>query len=255
MNADQRLELARHFPLPRLDAAHDAIADGGPLARGPGAGPLVAVFRRAGVDYSLHRLRHYTGTDPRQASRASLLFTNYQRYIDEFIDYGLREIEAGRASRFIEPGGRVSEKGKEPSRPPLTKMPQMPGLSSGAGRRRRHHLGQYRRRPVQCQDGDRSPRGAAAACLADGRPLRAALRGQPATGRLCVGRMPICATIMCSTRLLPLAIPVPTIAEVQLALAQAVTQHHGLAGYRAERTLTHRDCRHHRRPQLGIALR
>ena len=103
--------------LPRLDAAHDTIADGGRWT-GPGAGPL-SLFSAERVDYSLHRLRHYTGTDP-ATFQSFVLFTNYQRYIDEFTDYALKEIEAGRALRLIEP--RIAhhrKKRKEPSRPPF----------------------------------------------------------------------------------------------------------------------------------------
>ena len=39
------------------------------------------------MDYSLHRLRHYTGTSPR-AFQNFVLFTNYQFYIDEFVRLG-----------------------------------------------------------------------------------------------------------------------------------------------------------------------
>src|SRR3954471_4297457 len=123
MNAAQRRLIGQNFPLPKLDAAHDSIADGG-LWPGPGAGPL-SLFSAERVDYSLHRLRHYTGTDP-ASFQSFVLFTNYQRYIDEFIAYGMAEIEAGRALRFIEPGQRITEKGKAASRPVLAKMPQMP---------------------------------------------------------------------------------------------------------------------------------
>ncbi len=123
MSAEQRVELAQNFPLPRLEAAHDAIVDGGRWT-GPGLGPL-SLFSAERVDYSLHRLRHYTGTDP-GSFQSFVLFTNYQRYIDEFIGHGLKEIEAGRALRFIEPGNRITEPGKEPTCPPLMKMPQMP---------------------------------------------------------------------------------------------------------------------------------
>jgi len=225
MNAAQRIELARHFPLPRLDAAHDTIADGGRWT-GAGTGPL-SLFSAERVDYSLHRLRHYTGTDP-QDFQSFVLFTNYQRYIDEFIDYGLKELEAGRAVRFIEPGGRVTEKGKAPSRPPLTKMPQMPA----------YHLVQ--------EGGD----GITLVNIGIGPSNAKNITDHIAVLRphvwIMVGH---CGGLRASQRLgdyvlanaylrddhvldsvLPLAIPVPTIAEVQLALAQAVGDVTGLKG-------------------------
>ncbi len=225
MNAAQRIELARHFPLPRLDAAHDTIADGGRWT-GPGTGPL-SLFSAERVDYSLHRLRHYTGTDP-QDFQSFVLFTNYQRYIDEFIDYASREIEAGRAARFIEPGGRVSAKGKAPSRPPLAKMPQMPA----------YHLVQDKGDGITLVNIGIGPSNA-----------------KNITDHIAVLRPHVwimvghCGGLRASQRLgdyvlanaylrddhvldsvLPLAIPVPTIAEVQLALAQAVGEVTGLKG-------------------------
>ncbi len=122
MDAEQRFRLAERFPLPRLDAAHDTIVDGGKWL-GPGPAPL-SLFSAERIDFSLHRLRHYSGTDPAHF-QSFVLFTNYQRYIDEFIVYCQTEIEEGRAERFVEPGNRITERGKEPSTPPLTKLPQI----------------------------------------------------------------------------------------------------------------------------------
>jgi Bacterial AMP nucleoside phosphorylase N-terminus len=51
------------FDTPDLAAMDDAIANG-TLQRLPGAPEPLALFRAARVDYSLHRLYHYTGTDP-----------------------------------------------------------------------------------------------------------------------------------------------------------------------------------------------
>ena len=42
------------------------------------------MFTAPRVDYSLHRLRHYTGTLP-EWFQNFVLFTNYQFYVDEFI--------------------------------------------------------------------------------------------------------------------------------------------------------------------------
>ena len=41
----------------------------------------LALFTAPRVDYSLHRLRHYTGTAPTHFQNF-VLFTNYQFYID-----------------------------------------------------------------------------------------------------------------------------------------------------------------------------
>lgn len=123
IDASMRPKLIEFFALPRLDAAHDQIADGGDWP-GPGPAPL-SLFSAERVDYSLHRLRHYTGTDTRYFQNF-VLFTNYQRYIDEFAVYCQKEVAEGRARAFVEPGNRITEPGKAPTIPPLAKQPQMP---------------------------------------------------------------------------------------------------------------------------------
>jgi AMP nucleosidase len=225
LSAKERLELARIFPLPRLDAAHDTVVDGARWT-GPETGPL-SLFAAERVDYSLHRLRHYTGTAP-DAFQSFVLFTNYQRYIDEFVAYGLGEIEAGRALRFVEPSMRVTEKGKEPAQPPLAKLPQMPA----------YHLVQPNGEGITLVNIGVGPSNA-----------------KTVTDHLAVLRPHVwlmvghCGGLRQSQRLgdyvlanaylrddhvldavLPLAIPVPTIAEVQLALAKAITAVTGLTG-------------------------
>ena len=51
------------FDTPDLASMDDTIANG-TLQLAPGAPGPLALFRAARVDYSLHRLYHYTGTDP-----------------------------------------------------------------------------------------------------------------------------------------------------------------------------------------------
>jgi len=225
MSADERAELAQHFPLPRLDAAHDTIVDGGRWD-GPEDGPL-SLFPAERIDYSLHRLRHYTGTAP-ETFQSFVLFTNYQRYIDEFVGYGLSEIEAGRALRFIEPGMRITEKGKEPTAPPLAKMPQMPA----------YHLVQPNGEGITLVNIGVGPSNAKTVTdhLAVLRPhvwlMVGHCGGLRASQRL--GDYVLANAYLRDDHvldaLLPLAIPVPTIAEVQLALARAVTAVTGLGG-------------------------
>lgn len=96
-------ELARHFPTPLLSLVGDEIADGAfELVEGEPR-PL-ALFDAVRVDYSLRRLVHYTGTDWR-AFQPWILLTNYHRYVDQFIRTGLAEIEAGTAEALVTPGG------------------------------------------------------------------------------------------------------------------------------------------------------
>ncbi|MEP7140937.1 MAG: AMP nucleosidase, partial [Caldimonas sp.] len=83
LDADRRLLMRDLFDLPDLGAMDDGIANGTWVTRAGEAHPL-ALFTAPRVDYSLHRLRHYTGTDPEHFQNF-VLFTNYQFYIDEFV--------------------------------------------------------------------------------------------------------------------------------------------------------------------------
>lgn len=124
LSPDQRLGLQHHFHTPNLVATNDDIVDGQNVLRRSGAHPL-SLFTAERVDYSLHRIQHYTATKPEHYQNF-ILFTNYQRYVDEFIDYAKREVSGGRADALVEPGDRVTTKAAPAADPPLAKMPQMP---------------------------------------------------------------------------------------------------------------------------------
>ncbi len=83
-------ELARHFPTTELAEIGDEIADGLFLPGPEGDRPL-ALFDALRTDFSLARLRHYTGTAPEDVQRY-VLFTNYHRYVDEFVRWGCAEL-------------------------------------------------------------------------------------------------------------------------------------------------------------------
>jgi len=83
-------ELAAHFPATELAMIGDEIADGID-AMGPEAPLPLALFDGLRTDFSLARLAHYTGTSPEHCQRF-ILFTNYHRYVDEFVDWGGRMI-------------------------------------------------------------------------------------------------------------------------------------------------------------------
>jgi AMP nucleosidase len=88
-------ELARHFPATELAHIGDEIADGLWIAEG-GSRPL-ALFDALRTDFSLARLRHYMGT-PAEHTQRFVLFTNYHRYVDEFVRWGASQL--GPESRF-----------------------------------------------------------------------------------------------------------------------------------------------------------
>ena len=94
------VDLARHFPATELAHIGDEIADG-IWESVDGVRPL-ALFDGLRTDFSLARLRHYTGTPPEHVQRY-ILFTNYHRYVDEFVRWGASQLGPradGSASRF-----------------------------------------------------------------------------------------------------------------------------------------------------------
>ncbi|WP_404339681.1 AMP nucleosidase [Sphingomonas sp. MMS12-HWE2-04] len=89
------LELARHFPATELAHIGDEIADG--LWASPDGVRPLALFDGLRTDFSLARLRHYTGT-PTEHVQQYILFTNYHRYVDEFVRWACAQL--GEGSRF-----------------------------------------------------------------------------------------------------------------------------------------------------------
>ncbi len=110
-------EIARHFPSPSLTVIGDEIADGIYEIR-PGAERPLALFDAARVDYSLRRLVHYTGSDWRNM-QSWVLLTNYHRYVDQFIRWGLDQLRSGKADKLVMPGnvtilpGHTSEEAEQ----------------------------------------------------------------------------------------------------------------------------------------------
>ena len=86
----QVVELARWFPTPRLTEIGDEIADGTWDFR-PGEARPLALFDAVRTDFSLKRLAHYTGADWRTI-QPWLLLTNYHRYVDQFVQQGLADL-------------------------------------------------------------------------------------------------------------------------------------------------------------------
>ncbi|SFF99882.1 AMP nucleosidase [Novosphingobium sp. CF614] len=83
-------ELAAHFPSTDLAMIGDEIADGVHMFAEDDPLPL-ALFDALRTDFSLARLAHYTGASPEHCQRF-VLFTNYHRYVDEFVDWAGRQI-------------------------------------------------------------------------------------------------------------------------------------------------------------------
>jgi AMP nucleosidase len=101
-------EFARWFPTPALSRIGDEIADGEVWSDADGVRPL-SLFDAPRVDFSLQRLRHYTGT-PFHHFQKYILFTNYHRYVDHFIGWAVERMRSpGRYVRLSAPGGIVAD--------------------------------------------------------------------------------------------------------------------------------------------------
>ncbi len=95
-------ELSRYFPTTELADIGDEAADGLLIAEEDGA-PL-SLFDALRTDFSLARLKHYTGT-PAEHFQRYILFTNYNRYVDEFVAWGCRQVGKGRYTALSGAGG------------------------------------------------------------------------------------------------------------------------------------------------------
>lgn len=125
------------FDLPDLMSMDDNIVNFGLDRQRDGINPL-ALFTAPRVDISLQRLRHYTGTDPAHFQNY-VIFTNYAFYVEEFTKMAKNLMSVQNADSknphkyeaFVEPGNVITPNETMASRmyPPgqvPPRMPQMP---------------------------------------------------------------------------------------------------------------------------------
>ncbi len=128
VTSDDVRDLHAEFELPNLATIDDSIANG-TYSPGPGNAAPLALFSAERVDLGLLRLAHYTATNPKYFQRF-VLFTNYQRYVEEFVAYGKAEVAGdGDYECFVEPGDVVTpskKPGGEPVGAAPVHLPQMP---------------------------------------------------------------------------------------------------------------------------------
>ncbi len=113
------------FDVPDLSTTHDDIVNGNGFVYPDGSAPL-APFTAQRIDYSLARLAHYTATDPTHFQN-HVLFTNYQFYVEEFEAFArhvLADPDSGYTA-FVGPGNQVITDPEAPIQVP-PKLPQMP---------------------------------------------------------------------------------------------------------------------------------
>jgi AMP nucleosidase len=117
------------FAMPDLATIDDAIANG-TFRPALGQPRPLSLFTAQRVDLAIQRLHHYTGTRA-EHFQGFVLFTNYQRYVDAFIAHGRAVIADGggedRYTSFVEPGDIVQEVGAPEPEPdggrPFQQMP------------------------------------------------------------------------------------------------------------------------------------
>ncbi len=223
----ERRQLMRDvFDLPDLEAMDDGIANG-TWRPHPGEALPLSLFTAPRVDYSLHRLRHYTGTQP-EWFQNFVLFTNYQFYIDEFIRLGHAEMarEDSEYVAFIEPGNVVTRRTGLPAQPndelgtPPPRLPQMPA----------YHLVRADHSGITMVNIGVGPANAKTITdhIAVLRPHAwmmlghcAGLRNSQQLGDYVLAHAYVREDHVLDEEL-PLWVPIPALAEIQLALQQAV---------------------------------
>jgi AMP nucleosidase len=227
------------FDTPDLATMDDAIVDG-TLQLPAGAPTPLALFRAARVDYSLHRLYHYTGTDPEHFQNF-VIFTNYQFYVDAFATIGRARMAAGEGNgeAFVEPGNVVTRNarlgGGGPTGAPPARAPQMPAFhlvepASGGITIVNIGTGPSNARNITDHVAVLRPH----AWLMLGHC--AGLRNTQQLGDYVLAHGYVREDHVLDAEL-PLSVPVPALAEVQVALEQSVGEVTGFTGFDLKRVM------------------
>jgi len=221
------------FDVPDLGTTNDDIVNG-TYASPDGTGPL-APFTAQRVDYSLARLTHYTATDP-DHFQCHVLFTNYQFYVSEFEEFArtmLRDPASGYTS-FVSTGDQEITDGDAPIATPL-KLPQMPA----------YHLKRANGSGITLVNIGVGPSNAKTATdhIAVLRPHAwlmvghcAGLRNSQKLGDFVLAHAYLREDHVLDDDL-PVWVPIPALAEIQIALEDAVEQVTQLEGYELKRIM------------------
>ncbi len=222
------------FDVPDLATTNDDIVNGLRTANPDGSGPL-APFTAQRVDYSLARLSHYTATDPKHFQN-HVLFTNYQFYVDEFEALGRAALAnpASGYTAFVAPGNHEisASDGILPLNP---KMPQMPT----------YHLKRADGQGITLVNIGVGPSNAKTATdhIAVLRPHAwmmvghcAGLRNSQSLGDFVLAHAYVREDHVLDEDL-PVWVPIPALAEIQIALEEAVEEVTQLEGYELKRIM------------------
>ncbi len=222
------------FDVPDLATTNDDITNGTGFTYEDGAQPL-APFTAQRVDYSLARLSHYTATDPEHFQN-HVLFTNYQFYVDEFEAYARSQLSDNSSgyTAFVATGN-IEITAPDDLIPVPAKMPQMPT----------YHLKRADGNGITLVNIGVGPSNAKTATdhIAVLRPHAWIMVGHCAGLRSSqrLGDFVLAHAYLREDKVLdddlPLWVPVPALAEIQVALEQAVEAVTELQGYELKRIM------------------
>ena len=226
------------FDTPDLAYADDEIANGTFIPPFGGPYPLAA-FTAPRIDYSLFRLSHYTGTDAEHFQNF-VIFTNYHFYIDEFRRVAHEYMATGHEQyeSFVEPGNVVTHNtrlGGETTGAQPPRLPQMPA----------YHLTMPRGRGITMVNIGVGPSNAKTITdhIAVLRPHAwlmlghcAGLRNSQELGDYVLAHAYVREDHVLDADL-PLSVPIPALAEVQVALERAVAEVTKLEGLETKRIM------------------
>ena len=222
------------FDVPDLSTTHDDIVNGFGFTYPDGSHPL-APFTAQRIDYSLARLSHYTATRADHFQN-HVLFTNYQFYVEEFESYA-RQMLADKSSgytSFVGPGN-VEITDPQTPMPAPAKLPQMPT----------YHLKRAGGAGITLVNIGVGPSNAKTATdhIAVLRPHAwlmvghcAGLRNSQRLGDFVLAHAYLREDHVLDDDL-PVWVPIPALAEIQIALETAVAQVTELEGYDLKRIM------------------
>jgi len=221
------------FDVPDLSTTNDDIVNGTYAAQ-DGVAPL-APFTAQRVDYSLARLSHYTATDPEHFQN-HVLFTNYQFYVSEFEAYARTQLKDPNSgyTAFVSTDNAIITDGDAPLKP-SAKTPQMPT----------YHLKRADGSGITLVNIGVGPSNAKTATdhIAVLRPHAwlmvghcAGLRNSQALGDFVLAHAYLREDKVLDDDL-PVWVPIPALAEIQIALEQAVAKVTQLEGYELKRVM------------------
>jgi AMP nucleosidase len=222
------------FDVPILSTMNDDIVNGYVEADEDGDQPL-APFTALRVDYSLARLAHYTATEADHFQN-HVLFTNYQFYVEVFESYArqmLADPSSGYTS-FVGPGN-TEIRGPDDPLPAPEKLPQMPS----------YHLKRADGGGITLVNIGVGPSNAKTATdhIAVLRPHAwlmvghcGGLRNSQRLGEFVLAHGYLREDHVLDDDL-PVWVPIPPLAEIQIALETAVAQETKLEGYELKRIM------------------